>query len=163
MTQPPYGEPQQPPYGEPPHYPQQELLPQQVLPGRNRLPLVIGAVAVVLALVAGLVAWRLVHDNGEDNRAAYCNALKRLTSADGLSGLTQDVGDGGTGVPKAITDLVDLAPGSVSDQWHDLLQLVQSASGGQPDVGQIAQAFTDLQAIIADANSACGLDLQFPT
>ena len=121
-------------------------------PRRSRLPLIIGAVAVVVAVVAALVVWRVVHDNGEDHRAAYCQQLKRLTSADGLGGLA-DVAGSGAGVPKAVTDLVDLAPDSVKSQWNDLRRALQS-SPEQPSVAQIARAFTDLQTIVADANSA---------
>ena len=135
MTQPPYGDQPQPPYGdqpqppsgrpssrsrrtatepqptygEPPHYPHQELLPQHVQPRRSRLPQS-SAPSSWSSLVAALVVWRVVHDNGEDNRAAYCSALKKLTSRTDSSGLAEDVGSGGGTVPKAVTDLVALAP-----------------------------------------------------
>jgi hypothetical protein len=187
MTQPPYGEGPPPPYGEgppppygegqrgygerppPPYgeaprpapYPRQELLPQQVHPGRSRLPLLIAAIAVVAALVLALVGWRVFHGDGEDTRAAYCAALRKATGAGGLGGLASTATTGRV-VPKAITDLADLAPQSVRNQWDDLIQLVRSLPGGSPDVGQAARAFTDVQAIIADAKSACGLDLQIP-
>ncbi len=162
--QPPYGDQRQPqpPYGEPQRYPQQELLPQQVQPGRSRLPLILGAVAVVAALVVALVVWRVVHDDGEDNRAAYCNALKKVTT-DGLSGLTQDLGNGAGTVPKAVTQLVALAPDSVRTQWDDLVKLASSGAQGSADVSTFARVITDVQAIIADANSECGLDLRFPS
>jgi hypothetical protein len=161
---PPYGEGPQPPYGEPPRpapYPRQQLLPQQVQPGRSRLPLLIAAITVVAALVLALVGWRVIHGGGEDTRAAYCAALRRVTGAGGLGGLASTATSGRV-VPKAITELADLAPQSVRAQWDDLIQLVRSLPGGSPDVGEAARAFTDVQAIIADAKSGCGLDLQIP-
>jgi hypothetical protein len=109
-----------------------------------------------------LVVWRVVHDDGEENRAAYCAALTKLTNGNGLGGLAQAVGASSGGVPKVLDDLRGLAPSSVKSQWDDLVGLVKTAPNGSPDISQVARAFTDLQTIIADANSGCGLDLQFP-
>jgi hypothetical protein len=150
-----------PPHSDQPQYPRQDLLPQQVQPGRSRLPLVIAAAALVVALVGALVVWWVVHDDGEQNRAAYCSALRDLTR-NGNGSLLQTAGSAGAGVPAALGRLRDLAPSAVENQWDDLVSVVQSMPDGQPDVGQIARALTDLQAIIADADSGCGLKLQFP-
>ncbi len=143
-------------------YPRQDLLAQHVQPSRSRLPLAIAGVAVVVAVVAGLALWWVARDDGEQNRAAYCAALKRVISGEGLSALVQASQGGGTGVPRAIDELRSLAPGSVRTEWDDLIDLLQSIRTTQPGIGEAARAFNDIRVITDDANSGCGLKLQIP-
>jgi hypothetical protein len=147
---------------QPPPYPRQELLPQQVQPSRSRLPLLLVAAAVVVALVAGLIAWWALKDDGEQNRAAYCSALRSLMAGQGLDVLGQAAQGGGTAVPQVIDHIRDLAPGSVRSQWDDLIGVLQSVQTSQPGVAEGLRAFGDIQAITADANSGCGLHIQIP-
>ena len=79
----------------PPQYPRQNLLPQEVKPGRNRKPLFI-AIAVVIALViAGGIAFLVLRDDGEDTREAYCAALRDLTGDGDVMSALSDA-DAGT-------------------------------------------------------------------
>jgi len=158
MTQPPYGERPQPAEAPSP-YPQQALLPQQVQPRRSRLPRVLMALAVVAAVVAGLVIWRVVHDHGERNRQAYCATLSSLTGGGSLLEAARRLGPG---VPAALQRLRTLAPDSVRGEWDDLAALMQSAPTSQLDLGSAARALTDVRAIISDANSSCGMNIRIP-
>lgn len=158
MTLPPYDDRPQP-AGQPSPYPQQPLLPQQVRPGRSRLPRLFVAAAVVAALVAGLVIWRVVHDHDERNRDAYCATLRQLTGGGNLAAAAQRLG---SGAPAALQRLRTLAPDSVRGEWDDLAALVQSAPTSELDLGSAARAFTDVRAIVSDANAGCGMDIQIP-
>lgn len=159
MSQPPYGTPpygSDPPGGSPTGYPQQQLLPQQVAAGRSRRPLVIAALAVVVVLAGVLLTLRVVHDNGERNRAAYCTALRTVTHggdlAEAFSGFTG-------GSTAQIDHLRDLAPSSVKSQWDDVVDLLGQSAMSRPDMTLAARLVTDLTAIINDADSSCGLKI----
>ncbi len=158
MSQPPYGD-AQPPDPESTPYPQQELLPQQVKPGRSRLPLLIGALALAVVVVGGLVAWWLLRDDGEQNRAAYCDAVRKLTS-------NGDLGAAASGdlsnAPAALSHARDLAPSAVRTQWDDIVALVPRLSTGQVDVATGLRVVSDLRVIVDDANAKCGMDIQAP-
>ncbi len=158
MTQPPYGD-MQPPPGEPTPYPRQELLPQRVAPGRSRLPLAIGAVAIVLALVGGLLAWWLLRDDGEQNRAAYCDAVATITHGGNL----QAAASGGPAANRAaLARARDLAPSAVRSQWDDLVAIIQGPSNGQLGVATGLRLISDVRSIVADANANCGMHITLP-
>lgn len=156
MTQPPYGET---PSGWHPPYPQQQLLPQEVKPGRSRLPMVVAAAATALLLVGGLLAWWLLRDDGEQNRAAYCAALRTATHGGELPSELQG------SLQEAATTLGrvrDLAPAAVRSQWEDLLAIVAHPPSGRVDIATGLRVVNDLRVIVADANGKCGLDIQTP-
>ena len=161
MTQPPYGEtpPERwEPGWQPTPYPQQELLPQEIKPGRSRLPLLIGAAAVAVILVGALVAWWLLRDDGEQNRAAYCDAVRTLAPGGNLLGSTS----GGTPTPAALSRARDLAPSAVKSEWDDLFALLQGPSAAQIDVLTGVRVLSDLRVIVGDANTKCGMNVQLP-
>lgn len=147
----------QPPYGSGPDYPKQQLSPQQVAPRRPRWPLIVGAVAVVVVLAGVLITLRVVHDNGERSRAAYCTALRTLTHnghiVEAFSGLSE-------GSTAQIDHLRDIAPSAVKGQWDDVVPLLSRAPTSMPDMALAARVVTDLTAIVNDAKSSCGLSLQ---
>ncbi len=156
MTQPPNGDDPQP------QYPRQELLPQEVKRGRRHLPLIIatGALVVLVVLVvSALVMVRAVHDDGAQNRADYCAALRTLTYNGNLAQAAQNAAQH---TPDELTRVRDLAPSSVRGSWDDLVSLVADLSDGQPNVGQAASALSDLKAIVDDANNNCGMKIQVP-
>lgn len=128
-------------------------------PGRSRLPLVIGALALTLVVVGGLLAWWLLRDDGEQNRAAYCAAVEKLTSNGDLIGGSSD---GLANAPAAISHLRDLAPTAVRSEWDDLVALVPRLTAGNFDAVTGLRVVTDLRAIVADANAKCGMDIQAP-
>ncbi len=142
-------------------YPQQTLLPQEVRSGRSRKPLLIGALAVVLLIIGGVVAWQLLKDDGEDTRAAYCSALKDLTNnGDIMTALsTADASSLGR-----IQRVVQLAPDAVRDDWDTLQSLVSSSQTGQGniDVSLALKAFGAFRAISDDAQSKCSITMDVP-
>jgi hypothetical protein len=141
-----------------PSYPRQDLLPQQVQPGRSRVPLVVGAVAVVVLVAGVLVALRLAHHSGEQSRAAYCAALRSATHDGDLS---QALGAAFSGTLGDLGRVRDLAPSAVRRPWDELLAAVQQGSS-KPSLGEVAQLFIDVRTIAADAESNCGLTIQIP-
>lgn len=155
MSQPPYDD-HAAAAGDGSSYPRQELLPQQVAPSRSRLPLVIGAVVVVLVVVAGLLAWFLLRDDGEDTRAAYCDAVRELTNDGDLQGA---LSGGLTDAPAAVAKVRDLAPTAVRSEWDDLYDLVQNPPTGGPDITTGLRLVSDLRVIVKDANDKCGTNI----
>lgn len=129
-------------------------------PGRSRLPLVIAAVALVVALVGGLGLWWILHDDGEQNRAAYCASLRTLTHDGDLSAVIQNASGGG--VTPLLSKVQRLAPGAVGSEWDDLVSLLVHPPTGQPDLALGARLVTDLQTIVNDARDNCGLTIDFP-
>jgi hypothetical protein len=145
--------------GDAPQYPRQNLLPQEVKPGRNRKPLFI-AIAVVIALViAGGVAYLVLRDDGEDTRAAYCAALRDLTNNGDLTGAFN--GADATTADKLKTAM-DLAPNAVADDWKKLDDAISSSQSGSPDMSQALTLYASLRAIANDAQTKCHLDLGIP-
>ncbi len=142
-----------------PSYPRQQLLPQEVKPGRSRRPLAIG-LAVALVLVAGGgIAYYLMRDDGEDTRPAYCSALRDLTHGGDLMAAVEGADS------KTLTqlDTVErLAPGAVSGDWSTLMSIARDAQGGSPDMAQALTAFNALKVIATDAKQNCELDLGLP-
>lgn len=149
------------PSSEPPvsaagRYPQQQLLPQEVKPSRSRLPLLIG-LAVVLALVGGgVAAWFLLHDDGEDTRAAYCAELRTLTNDGDLMG-TIAAADEST--LTQLEQVAAVAPSAVADDWQQLQKL---ASSEDISVSTGLAAFSALKSIVNDAEGKCGMDIPLP-
>ncbi len=144
-----------------PHYPQQELLPQEVKPGRSRLPLVIG-LAVVLTLIAGaVVAWLLLRDDGEGTRAQYCDALEQLAPDDDLAAAVVSA-DAST-LDQA-RNLADLAPGAVADDWKTLDDAVASMQSSSANVNPatLLTAYGALKNIVSDSNDHCGTAYRLP-
>lgn len=154
MSQPPYDDASE--AGAAPSYPRQDLLPQQVMPGRSRLPLVVGAVVVALVVVGGLLAWFLLRDDGEDTRAAYCDAVRELTNDGDLAGA---VSGGLAAAPAAVKKVRDLAPSAVHGEWDDLYSLVLDPPTSGPDITTGLRVVSDLRVIVADANDKCGMNI----
>lgn len=136
-------------------YPQQDLLPQDVKPGRSRKPLVIGLV-VALALVAGgITAWLLLRDDGESTREAYCTAVTELAPNDDLIGA---ISNADTATLDRAKELPGLAPTSVADDWKTIEEMLTSASQSSSQLSptMVLQAYGALQSIIDDSNKNCG-------
>jgi hypothetical protein len=177
--QPPSGEPSaQPPTGQPSSgrqpgppgqpgqpgqsqsaYPQQTLLPQEVKRGRSRKPLVIGLVVALLIAAGGIVAWQLLKDNGEETRAAYCAALKKLTNN---GDITAALSGAGTDTLSQLGKVQSLAPAAVKGDWDTLQSLSQSAQSGNVDASVAIKAFSALKSIADDADSKCGIPMNVP-
>lgn len=167
---PAYGAPGQPPgYGQPPAYgqgygqpgqpayPQAHLLPQEVHPGKNRRPLVIGLVVAMVLVAGGIGGWLVLRDHGEGTRAEYCAALKTLTN-DG------DLGSAITGLDssdaRARLDRVrELAPRAVRTDWDTVYDGVDSTQSGEIDVTKVLEAVGALQNIASDADKKCDLQI----
>ncbi|MGI8994569.1 MAG: hypothetical protein ACR2FP_09715 [Nocardioidaceae bacterium] len=144
--------------GQGPAYPQQHLLPQEVHRGVNRKPLYLVIAAIVAMVVVAGVAFVLLRDDGEDNRAAYCAELRDITN-DG------DLGSALSGADASMLDrirkLPATAPTVVADDWTKVIDAMDSAINSQsPDPSQLLTAFGALRAISTDAKQNCGLDLQ---
>jgi hypothetical protein len=162
-----YGQPPGPPggqqYGQPPQtgYPQQELLPQDVQPGRSRASLVVGLIVVLALIGGGIAAWLLLRDNGESTRAAYCAAIKKAAPG---SDLTSAVAGGQGSITEQAKHLADLAPGAVSNDWKTLESFVASAEKSQDnlDVTSALSAIGALKDIIQDSNDNCGTTFKSP-
>jgi hypothetical protein len=160
-----YGQPPQPAgqYVQPPQggYPQQELLPQDVQPGRSRTPLVV-ALIVVLALVGGgIAAWLLLRDNGESTRAEYCAAIKKVAPT---GDLTSAVAGDQNSISDQAKHLADLAPSSVSGDWKTLEDFVASVEKSRDnlDVTSALSALGALKHIVQDSNDNCGTTFTSP-
>ncbi|MBA2574149.1 MAG: hypothetical protein H0V02_05080 [Nocardioidaceae bacterium] len=138
-------------------YPQQQLLPQEVQPGRSRLPLVIGLVVVLALIGGGVAAWFLLRDEGEDTRAEYCAGLKELTNDGDLLGV---VGAADESTLVQLEKVADLAPSAVEADWQRLRDLAASeeftASSG-------FAAYAAFQSIVRDAEDKCGMDIPLPS
>jgi hypothetical protein len=143
-----------------PQYPRQNLLPQEIKPGRNRKPLYI-AIAVVIALViAGGAAYLVLRDDGEGTREAYCAALRDLSDNGDLMSAVEGADARTADKLKAA---IDLAPDVVADDWKKLESAVGDAqSGSSPDMSQALTLFASLRAIAQDAKDNCDLELGIP-
>jgi hypothetical protein len=152
------------PYGQPParSYPQQELLPQEVRPGRSRLPLLIGLVAVLALIGGGVAAWLLLRDDGESTRASYCAAIKKAAPG---GDITSALEDGPEAATASFRTIADLAPDSVADDWKTLTDLLASAQKSQSNVNlsDAISAFSALKSIVADSNDHCGTSFKVPS
>ena len=142
-----------------PAYPRQVLLPQEVRPSRSRLPLLLGAVAVAVLLIGGLLTWLLLRDDGESSRAAYCRAMRELTNEGDLPGA---VSGGLADAPAAIAKVRDLAPDAVRGEWDDLYSLVQNPPSGDVDIATGLRFVSDLRTIVNDARTGCDLQIDLP-
>jgi hypothetical protein len=143
---------------EPESYPRQTLLPQQVQRSRSRTPLYIG-LALLLVLVGGVIVWRIFVSSGEDTRAAYCSALKRLTHNGDLQATLShaDV--------KSLNQVLTvqrLAPAAVRGDWTTLQSLVTTGQSSSPNVLTAIKALTALRSIADDARRHCGIPMQIP-
>jgi hypothetical protein len=142
-------------------YPQQDLLPQEVQPGRSRKPLVLALIVVLVLIGGGVGAWLLLRDNGESNRAQYCAALKKLIPDNDLIGAVTSA-DAST--LDEVKQLSDLAPRAVSKDWTTLNQAMASFQGSSsPDPTLLLPAIGAIQDIVRDANDQCGMDVQLPS
>jgi hypothetical protein len=160
---PPGNEPYNSSYGQTqqPRYPQQELLPHDVKPRRNRVPLVIGLVIALALAGGGVAAWLLLRDNGESTRAQYCAAIKKLVP-DG--DLTSSLQGGQQDTLASIRKIADLAPNAVADDWKTLTDLFNSAQqSGTPDLTLLLGAVSAAKSIVADSNAHCGTTFKVPS
>jgi hypothetical protein len=148
--------PGQPP--DQPVYPRQELLPQQVKPGRSRAPFVVGLAAVLALAVGGVVVWLVLRDDGEETRAAYCQELRDLTNDGEL--LSND-GPDLDALSDRLERLHEVAPSAVSDDWETLRDAVESA-GSTADLDALLQAVDALRVIADDAEDNCDLQVNVP-
>jgi hypothetical protein len=158
-----YSASQQPMFGPPhPAYPQQDLLPQQVQPGRSRRPLVIVLVVALLVAGGGVGAWLLLRDNGESGRAAYCAQFKKLVPDNDL---VSAVTSADASTAANLKKLADQAPATVHKDWQTLTALIDQLqnSASQPNLAQLATAFGALKQVIRDANDHCGMSMQVPS
>ena len=143
-----------------PQYPRQNLLPQEVKPGRNRKPLFITIAVVIALVIAGGIAFLVLRDDGEDTREAYCAALRDLTGDGDLMG-------GLSGADAATADklktAMDLAPERRRRRLEEARRrdLVRR-SPARPDMSEALSLFSSLRAIADDAQSKCDLDLGIP-
>ena len=145
---------------EPVEYPQQELLPQDVRPGRNRTPLIIAAVAVLVLAAAVGGAYLLLRDDGESTRSAYCESLTELTAGGDLSAAAEAMGPE---VSEQLQQVIDEAPDAVADDWRRLRDLgTSAASQGDLDASAAIDALESVQAIAADARDECDLPIELP-
>jgi len=136
-----------------PQYPQQQLLPQDVKPGRSRVPQVIGVLVVLAVLGGGLLAWFLLRDDGEDTRAQYCAELNELTDGGDLMGMVEGANES---TLLQLETVADLAPGAVEADWQRLRDLAESAD---LTASSGLAAYAALQSIIRDAEDNCGIDI----
>jgi hypothetical protein len=145
---------------DPARYPRQELLPQEVRPGRNRTPVFIAIGVAVALIVAGVGAYFVFRDNGEDTRTAYCAALRNVTKNGDLEAAATGANASTLEDLKAV---VDLAPNAVADDWQKLTTFAEDAQkSGGPDFGQAMTAYGALREIASDADSKCSLSLDIP-
>ncbi len=140
----------------PPQYPRQQLLPQEVQPGRSRLPLFIGLVVMLALVGGGVAAWLLLRDEGEDTRADYCAALKELTNDGDLMGVVASA-DESTLVQ--LEEVAELAPGAIDTDWQRLRDLAET---GDFTASTAFAAYAALQSIVQDAENECGMDIPLP-
>lgn len=154
------GPPPWDPDAQPPvHYPRQQLLPQEVKPGRNRKPLFIGIAAALVLVIGAAVAYVVLRDDGEDTRAAYCAALRELTQNGDLESA---VSGADASTLKDVQTVRDLAPNAVADDWDTLSDVATQAQSGTPDYSQFLNAFNALRVISKDAENNCDLSLDIP-
>ena len=155
FEQTPWGAPEPPPR----QYPRQQLLPQEIKPGRNRTPLYIGLGLAMVLVIGGAVAYLTLRSNGEETRAAYCAALRKLTHNGDLTGA---VDGANTSTLDQIKEVRRLAPNAVSDDWSKLWDIAEQAQSGSPDYSQALTAYNALKVIAQDASDKCSLDLNMP-
>ncbi len=142
-----------------PSYPRQQLLPQEIRPGRSRRSLVIGLVLVLALVVGGGVAYLVMRDDGEGSRQAYCSALRDLTQGGDLMAAVEGANAKTLG---QLDKVQQVAPGAVADDWSTLMSIAYEAQGGSPDMAQALTAFNSLRVIATDAKQNCELDLGLP-
>ena len=144
-----------------PDYPRQELLPQQVRPGRRRTWLVVVAAVVVVAVVVGVVVWRLTSGGDSGDRAVYCQRVRQLVNGGSVGGVPGVPGAGSVDkMLERLDSLRAVAPSAVRPAWDDLVATVGHAGqGGQGNV-DVLSAMSDLRVIVADANSNCGTHIR---
>ncbi len=158
--QPPYSQGPDAPQGRP-VYPQQELLPQEVKPGRSRLPLVIGLVVVFALIAGGVVTWLLLRNTGEDTRAQYCSALRTLTNN---GDVTSAIGSADASTAEVLQQVLDTAPTAVKPDWQTLRDLGNTASTSPDnvDISSALKAYSAYQSIARDARDNCNLTINLP-
>jgi hypothetical protein len=142
-----------------PSYPRQHLLPQEIKPGRNRTPLFIAIGVVLVLVIVGSIGYLALRDNGEDNRDAYCSALRDLTDN---GDITSAINDADKATADDIKAVMDLAPDSVAGDWKTIDKGITSIQSGSPDMGQALELFNALKGIASDAQKNCNLDLDIP-
>ncbi len=156
MTQPPADSPS----GQP-DYPRQELLPQQVQPHRRRTWLIVVSAVVVVAVVCGVVVWRLTSGGDSGDRAAYCQRVRQLVNAGAAGGLAHAPGSGSVDrLLGRLDSLRAVAPPAVRPAWDDLVAAVGHAGPGGPGGFDAVGVLNDVQVIVADANSNCGTHIR---
>ncbi len=156
------GSGQQPMFGGPARvYPQQELLPQDIQPGRSRLGWIIALVVVIVLIGAGFAGWLILRDDGESGRAAYCSTLKKLIPGNDL---LSAVGNGQASSLDQLHRLTGLAPSAVAGDWKTLASVASTVQGSssQPDSGTFLSALGAIEHIVSDANDHCGMSLTLP-
>lgn len=139
--------------------PRQELTTQEVKPGRNRLPLLIGLVVALVLVVGAATAWYLLRDDGESQRADYCAALKTLTKNGNLD---EALASADATTADRLGEVADLAPSTVAGNWSTLMKLVDQGAQTQPDMATALAALGAVRSIVDDANAKCGMSLQLP-
>lgn len=118
---------------------------------RRRLLLLSGAAILVLAMVA----YFMPRDDGEDNRAAYCEKLEQL-AAQG-SRLEVALANADNTEVDAITSL---APSSVHPAWVGLSETFtpEHHSSQQQHINE-AKLEPELGKVVEDAQDKCGLTI----
>jgi hypothetical protein len=115
--------------------------------------LIVGGAAV---LVLAIVAYFLLRDDGESDRAAYCDQVKRFVGGDSSLGTASSDAD------KAQFDaIVELAPASVEPAWNGLAEasLTKNPSSGQQQVFD-GKHDAEVDKMVQDAKDNCSLTIQ---
>ena len=148
----------QPPSGA---YPRQELTEQHVEPGRSHLRAYLVLAVVLVLIVAAVGSWLLLRDDGEDQRAEYCAALRELTAG---GDLTSALGDADASTLDQFEAVARLAPASVEAEWVTLSDVLDSAMTSQSaDPASLLKAYGAFTAIARDASDKCGLTIDVPS
>jgi hypothetical protein len=127
--------------------------PRDYAADANRRRWLILGGAGVLVLV--IVAYFLLRDDGEDNRAAYCDKLEQLTAD-------------GTRLEAALSNadktqldaILELAPASVHPAWNGLAEasLTKHPTGSQEQVFD-AKFGAEVDKVVRDAQDNCSLTI----
>jgi hypothetical protein len=122
---------------------------------------VIGGFALVLAVVVGIALWMVFEPDGEEQREAYCAALRDVTNDGDLLGALESAD---SGIAQEFRDIAELAPDAVDGEWETLVSLAEDPASieEQDAITTAVDAFSALRAIARDAEEECSLDLNIP-